>query len=123
MWIFMNDAMLSIVENRDDPATLLVRARREGDIERTFPLIETFTDVTADYLFRAFVPREMVAEVLADRLANIDYTNFKGSIPIEDEPRHRAYMGVWGVMHDLQVRENRAAHEAGKEQMRFDVGI
>ena len=36
MCIFTNKGFLSIVEDRDDPERLLVRARYEGDIERHF---------------------------------------------------------------------------------------
>jgi hypothetical protein len=37
MGIFLNDAFLSIVDKDGDGTTLLVRARRKGDIERVFP--------------------------------------------------------------------------------------
>lgn len=45
MWIFRNDAMLSVVENWDDPTLLLVRSRQHGDIEKVFPNAETFSEV------------------------------------------------------------------------------
>lgn len=44
MWICLNDAFLSIVAHRDKPGVLLVRARRPGDIERTFPGVTTHQD-------------------------------------------------------------------------------
>jgi hypothetical protein len=37
MWIFLNDSFLSIVANRELAGVLLVRARKEGDIEAVFP--------------------------------------------------------------------------------------
>jgi len=37
MWIYMNNAFLSIVQDDDVPGMLLVRARRSGDIESVFP--------------------------------------------------------------------------------------
>jgi len=44
MWIFLSDSFLSIVD-KDDPsgATLLVRARVAGDIERVFPGVAVAT--------------------------------------------------------------------------------
>lgn len=35
MWIFRNDAMLSVVENWDDPTLLLVRSRQHGENQAT----------------------------------------------------------------------------------------
>ena len=37
MWIFLNNAFLSIVDKGGDGSTLLVRARRKDDIGRVFP--------------------------------------------------------------------------------------
>jgi len=38
MWIFLADSFLSVVDMGDPTgSTLLVRARRQGDIERAFP--------------------------------------------------------------------------------------
>lgn len=34
MWIFLSDSFLSIVDKEGDGSTLLVRARRAGDIEK-----------------------------------------------------------------------------------------
>ena len=36
MWICFSDSFLSIVEPAEKDGTLLVRARRDGDIERVF---------------------------------------------------------------------------------------
>jgi hypothetical protein len=104
MWIHLNDAFLSIVANRDDPESLLVRARVAGDIERTFPSAEVLETPEADYRYRATLPRSEVARVLAERVAAIDYRNFKKSVAPHDQARHDAYMKVWGVMYGLQGR-------------------
>lgn len=52
MWIMLNNAFLSIVENRNNKDELLVRARIEGDIERVFPEADSFQDEQADYKYR-----------------------------------------------------------------------
>ena len=65
MWIYLNDAFLSVVAHRDDDAVLLVRGRRPGDIERVFPEAAVQETPAADYRFRAALPRRRVVEVLA----------------------------------------------------------
>ena len=53
MWIIMNDAFLSVVQNIYDEDELLVRARVEGDIERVFSNAEVFADEGSDYKYRS----------------------------------------------------------------------
>jgi hypothetical protein len=104
MWIHLSDAFLSVVAHRHDSGLLLVRSRVAGDIGRVFPgVIETETP-TADYRFRAVLPRKTVAAVLAEQVASIDYDNFKNSVAEDD--RHDAYFETWGAMNRLQ--QNRA---------------
>jgi hypothetical protein len=65
MWIFLSDAFLSIVDKGGDGTTLLVRARKAGDIERVFPETEVEETPRNDYRYRARLPRERVAEAMA----------------------------------------------------------
>ena len=53
MWVFLSDAFLSIVAHRDDPDALLVRARRQGDIECVFHAHST----TRSTVIRPVIPR------------------------------------------------------------------
>jgi hypothetical protein len=101
MWICLNKAFLSVVQNRDVPNTLLVRARVAGHIQQVFPEAKVFTDSKADYLYRAFIGRKAVAQAVAATVENIDYDNFKDSV--DDDRLHVAYMNVWGVMEKLQA--------------------
>jgi len=96
MWIFLNDAFLSIVDKDGDGTTLLVRARREGDLERAFPGADVHETRDHDYRYRAQVNRETVAQAIADLVRHVDYSNFKSTV--RDPARHAAYMGVWEVM-------------------------
>ena len=57
MWIFLKDAFLSVVANRDDPNCLLVRGRFAGDIERTFPEADVVETPHADYRLRCHARR------------------------------------------------------------------
>jgi hypothetical protein len=111
MWIFMNDAMLSIVDPQGSydggsgpkGADLLVRARIAGDIEAVFPLAKVTKTPGRDYLFRALIPRKEVALAIADRVLDISAQNFKGSV--HDRARHDAYLDCWYSMNSYQKRK------------------
>ncbi len=100
MWIFLNDAFLSVVAHRHQPNALLVRARVAGDLERVFPGVDVAMTPSADYRYRATVSREEVARVLAEQVAGIGYDNFKNSVTQHD--RHDAYFRCWSAMNELQ---------------------
>ena len=103
MWIFLNNAFLSIVDKGGDGTTLLVRARRKGDIERLFPEALVERTPRNDYRYRARIDRDTVAQTIAESLRAITYGNFKDTV--EEADRHDAYMGVWQIMHRYQQRE------------------
>ena len=100
MWLFASNAFLSIVQDPSDTNTLIVRARREGDIETLFPDAEVIRRPERDYLFRAFISREVVAKAAADYVMGLTYTNFKNSV--RDRDYHHACTSVWHTMADLQ---------------------
>lgn len=104
MWIFLGNAFLSVVADRNDPggSRLLVRARREGDIERVFPEADVVITPAADYRCRAWLPRQRVIAVMQQQLQELSYANFKSSIPDGEYAYHDAAMAVWGVMHRYQ---------------------
>jgi hypothetical protein len=106
MWIFRNDAMLSIVEDWDNPEMLLVRARNAGDITNVFPNAEEIQMKRSDYAFRAWIPRDEVAAVMYESVMQINYPNFKDSINRSDMSRLRAYHNVWRDMLEYQERDN-----------------
>lgn len=101
MWICLNDAFFSIVTAPGQPDHLLVRARRQGDLQRVFPGHAVQRTPGRDYLYRATIPRMDVANALAEEVFGLAYPNFKNSVR---EPRlHDAYARVWGIMADLQA--------------------
>lgn len=102
MWIFLEQAFLSIVADRENPENLLVRGRFPKDIERIFPGAEVTETPAADYRFRAFLPRAEVARVLGESVLAVSATNFKASI--RDPWRHSVYGDVWRCMVDAQRR-------------------
>lgn len=97
MWICHNQGFVSIVADRDNKDRLLVRARRREDLEAVLkpvlPDIEIFSDKGADYKWRAFVPRESIAAVIALHITNITYDNFKNSV--KNDELHDLYAGFW----------------------------
>lgn len=119
MWIFLSDSFLSVVQYKQDPKYLLVRARYRGDISRIFgkkvPVV--FSSAT-DYQYRAVLPRKTVAEVLKKQVLDITYENFKDSV--EDPDRHAAYFQVWLSMleatkPDLGLKRGEV-REVGRKQ-------
>ncbi len=100
MWIMLKDAFFSIVDKAEKPGCLVVRARRKGDIERYFPAAKVQKTVGNDYLFRAEIPREEVADRIAQCVMDNDAPNFKNSVT--DKKLHAAYNRIWHVMADLQ---------------------
>lgn len=100
MWIFTSDSFLSIVHKDCQPDELLVRARREGDIEAVFPKAIVQKTVGTDYLYRARVKRDVVAAAMAKQVEQLNYDNFKNSI--RDDQLHSAASRVWSVMAATQ---------------------
>lgn len=100
MWICLSRAFLSIVEPSPGSENLLVRARRPGDIEAVFPGVAVEKRPERDYLFRALIPRDVVAQAVADSVRGISYGNFKNSV--RNKKLHDAYAAVWSIMARLQ---------------------
>ena len=105
MWVIMNNSFLSIVENKDNSDQLLVRARVKKDITKIFPSAKIVYMRNADYQFRSFIDREIVADVLRGKILDINYGNFKNSVTSEN--RHSVYMHVWIVLQSLMVWKGR----------------
>jgi hypothetical protein len=100
MWIYLNNSFLSIVAPKDTHDLLLVRGRREGDIEAIFPYAEVQATPHRDYAYRANIARDEVEVAMRRAVQDIDYNNFKGSIT--DVERHDEYLQVWDVMVERQ---------------------
>ena len=101
MWLCLNEAFLSIVNKDCPPGSLLVRARRPGDIEKLFGGdVKVTRSTDSDYLLRAVVKIEDVELAMNHVIENISYENFKDSV--EDHELHLAYMKVWTAMSEVQ---------------------
>lgn len=114
MWVFLNNAMLSIVQDKDNPHFLMVRARLRGHIREVFPRAEVIETPHADYRWRARIEREDVMNAMMAEVLGINYTNFKKSV--RSNSLHSDYLRVWGVMLDAQEYQKhieRGAHNPG----------
>ena len=105
MWIFTDTSFVSIVRPKNGKGrkdSLVVRGRVKGDIEALFPKAKVRVTPTRDYLYRALVSRKAAAEVLAKKIRDIDYNNYKDAITDKAEDRHDAYLSVWWELMNLQ---------------------
>lgn len=110
MWICLNDAFFSVVKKDCRPDEVMIRARREGDLEKVFNntvlLSQGFKAVAAtrytksDYLFRAPVKRDHLKAALAAEVDRIVYSNFKAST--RDHDLHHCYNRMWHAHADMQ---------------------
>jgi cAMP phosphodiesterase len=109
MWVFLNNAFLSIVQPKGKVYKdfLLVRARKSKHIEAVFGDCGVARTRKRDYLYRAMIPREVVANTLKQHLMTMDYTNFKESIPHKPEfdGYYHACSRVWSTMYLFQEEE------------------
>ncbi len=103
MWLFMTDSFLSIAADPEDADSLLVRARKDGDIERVFPDAIVVETPDADYRYTAPLPRLQVAAAIAEQIASMDYGDFQAALP--PGLRRDAYLEVWWRMAGWQWQE------------------
>lgn len=104
MYVFTDNAFLSLVASENDERVLEVRAQFPGDIERTFPEAEVATNIGEDFPYSTTVSRDRVAERIALRVQHIGYRKFN---PTSEEPwRQKVYTEVESVLRaSLQATE------------------
>lgn len=121
MWIFLSNAFMSIVEDRQVRGNLLVRARYPNHIKNVFPKAKVSKSLDRDYAFRTSLPRETVSQVIADRVMSIDYSNFKDTVKGE---YHNNCSHVWWTMYQAQERQlqnnRRNRHNKKNNNSKFD---
>jgi hypothetical protein len=118
MWLMLNDAFLSIVSKDCARDELLVRARRQGDIEKIFPKAKVTRNTRSDYLFRAVIKRSVVEAAMVGELRRVTYSNFKDSVT--EDLLHNAYLRVWVEMSKLQPTRPYAGLAASYHKPDFD---
>ena len=73
-----------------------------------------------DYLYRALISRKVVTEVLAKKIMDIDYDNYKDAITDKAKDRNDAYLSVWWELMNLQrdrvgQHKTSSPHELSRE--------
>jgi hypothetical protein len=111
MWLYTELGFYSIIHkqpcNRDE---LLVRTRSKIDIDKLKQKLkakyqfdgEIIDSPKADYAYRMIVSRKIFSAFVADAVMEIDYDNFKNTVPRMDYKRHEAYMNCWEAMYEWQ---------------------
>lgn len=104
MWIYTKNGFYSVVQDKNDPDYLIVRARVKGDLEALCEGLGFNTTIKEtpdnDYRYRIKMPRVMVSHLVSLSVSEINYPNFKDSI--SDKRRSPYYGSVWSAMALMQ---------------------
>jgi len=111
MWFCFNDGFVSVVSDNRDPARLLVRARQKQALLNILGNdVEVVENTGSDYRWRTFVDRKRFSALIAARVEDVDYTNFKNSV--KDMDLHDLYMEFWALHRRYQDTVSRFRHPA-----------
>lgn len=114
MWLFTVEGFLSVVEHRQDPNLLMVRARNRSALEPIARRFGAEIAVTpkADYPCRLVITRAQMSEHLKTAVQHIDYANFKNAAHVlGDRQYDRALMQVWSAMYESSPANARTVPE------------
>lgn len=117
MWILMDTGFISIVQHNRDPRLMLVRSRVEDDLAALGTDcaahgwdLDIERDDTADYRWRTIIPRDVLADILRDRVLGIDYDSHVKDVALErsapNPARRDAYYDTWAAMHTMQTADD-----------------
>jgi hypothetical protein len=105
MWIFTETGFVSAVVHRDEPDTIIARARDARSLDELGSRSGSEVTYTpdADYHHRVSVSRADFQAWLSDSVSTMDYPNFKDRVHETREPAFLdALYEVWGAMHRYQ---------------------
>ncbi len=112
MWLYLKTGFYSVVHKPPCKKNeIMVRTRSKLDIEKLKKHLKEnyeFDSIVmetpkADYAYRMIVDKNIFAAFLVDAAMNLDYDNFKNTIPRIDYKRHDAYMKCWEAMYEWQA--------------------
>jgi hypothetical protein len=96
MWLFTKNSFVSVVQHRQQPHNVLVRARDKNHVALLFPKKQIHEDAAADYRYRLVVPKKEFARAVSDYiLQTLDYDNFKAAQSADDPEWTRFLHAVW----------------------------
>ena len=106
MWLLTPRGFFSVVQDRNDPGRLLVRARVRSDLESlsdVLPGLEPVGGQGTDYPWRAWVDRDAWDGAIGAMCAEIDYLNFKSAVADrQGSARAAVYGEVWATLRELE---------------------
>ena len=88
MWIAFKDGFISVVQHRELPNCLLVRARCMAHIDavrnlyraKQLPVPDVVKSPRADYPYRLYVNKQDFASIVNELVMSIEYDNFKSAV-------------------------------------------
>lgn len=98
MWLFTKDSFISVVQHREQPNNLCVRARAKKHLVKLFPKMAKSIRETpdADYRYRLIMSKKELTKVVADYvMQNLKYDNFKNAQDHSDPKWGYFLMDVW----------------------------
>jgi hypothetical protein len=108
MWLLTTRGFYSAVAARDEPDTMIVRARVRLDLEALSPLVgdaPILEHAGSDYAYRVRVPRDTWSSAVDALTREIDYPNFKDAVRArQGYDRARLYQTIWSTLYSLQHR-------------------
>ncbi len=98
MWLFTNNSFISVVQHRDKPDSVLVRARQAEHISALFPDKEIHATPDADYAFRIFITKQELKEVLNNYIDDkLTYPNFKSAQSYKNKAWLSFLHDIWAL--------------------------
>jgi hypothetical protein len=118
MWLMTPRGFYSVVEHREHPGLVIVRARAREDLERldelwrdvgrresNWPLLTIQETPEADYPYRTNMAKTEWATLASELASEIDYDNFKDAVKEVDSDRALLYMGLWWRLRQIELPE------------------
>jgi len=117
MWFISKYGFVSVVEHRDKPGSVIVRARARNDLEQLCELAEqegipSFGEdqieetLGADYHYRLAAPVESWKQIACQVAEWIDYDNFKALMAKHQPERAEIYSQVWTDLMKIQFPDS-----------------
>jgi len=106
MWIFTKHGFYSVVKKGCADDELLVRSRQKADLinlgKKLGIKIQIRDGAGSDYRYRSVLKKVDLAKYLAETVSELDYSNFKDTVPKRDFLRQEAYLRCWEALLDWQ---------------------
>lgn len=105
MWLMTKNSFVSVVQHRERPNDVLVRARKREHLNRLFPkkAKSVLVDDRADYKYRLIVSKKELATTLTDYIMrSLKYDNFKAAQSHDDPEWTNFLHQVWHEGFALQ---------------------